>query len=236
MRPLAMDFRTDVRAQNIGDQFMFGPAILVNPVTEPGATSRDIYLPKAKWYDFWTGHAVDGGDDGRRRRAARPHSAVRSRRFDRPDGTGRASTPPRSRRIPSNCAFMRARTAVSLSTKTRTTTTTTKKARTRRFRSHWDDAAHTLTIGERQGHFPGMLENRNVPCRVCRRKPRSRHRSRRPRSRIKSWNIPANRSRSSANPFPTQWTWQRMPLRNLSGGSQCRVFLRIEVFCRSCSP
>jgi alpha-D-xyloside xylohydrolase len=40
MRPLAMDFRTDVRAQNIGDQFMYGPAFLVNPVTEPAATTR----------------------------------------------------------------------------------------------------------------------------------------------------------------------------------------------------
>jgi alpha-D-xyloside xylohydrolase len=39
MRPLVMDFaRTTVRAQNIGDQFLFGPAILVNPVTEAGAT------------------------------------------------------------------------------------------------------------------------------------------------------------------------------------------------------
>ena len=37
MRPLVMDFRADVRAQNIGDQFLLGPAILVNPVTEPGA-------------------------------------------------------------------------------------------------------------------------------------------------------------------------------------------------------
>ena len=25
---------------------------------------------------------------------------------------------------------------------------------------HWDDAGRTLTIGERKGQFPGMLENR----------------------------------------------------------------------------
>src|ERR1035438_8890902 len=61
MRPLAMDFRTDARALNIGDQFMYGPAFLVNPVTEPGATSRRLYLPKSKWYDFWTGQQVEGG-------------------------------------------------------------------------------------------------------------------------------------------------------------------------------
>jgi alpha-D-xyloside xylohydrolase len=52
MRPLVMDFRTDVRAQNTGDEFMYGPSFLVNPVTEAAATSRQVYLPDAKWYDF----------------------------------------------------------------------------------------------------------------------------------------------------------------------------------------
>jgi alpha-D-xyloside xylohydrolase len=61
MRPLVMDFRTDVRAQNIGDQFLYGPAFLVNPVTEPGAATRHLYLPKAQWYDFWSGKRLEGG-------------------------------------------------------------------------------------------------------------------------------------------------------------------------------
>src|SRR5664279_2695267 len=61
MRALAMDFRSDPRALNVGDQFMFGPALLVNPVTEPGADTRRMYLPKATWYDFWTGHKQTGG-------------------------------------------------------------------------------------------------------------------------------------------------------------------------------
>ena len=61
MRPLVMDFRTDPRAQNIGDQFMFGPGILVNPVTEPSANTRRMYLPKSLWYDFWTGQSQTGG-------------------------------------------------------------------------------------------------------------------------------------------------------------------------------
>ena len=60
MRPLVMDFRSDVRAQNTGDEYMLGPAILVSPVTEPGASSKHIYLPNAKWYDFWTGRTYDG--------------------------------------------------------------------------------------------------------------------------------------------------------------------------------
>lgn len=62
MRPLVMDFRTDVRAQNIGDEFLFGPAILVAPVTEQSARTRHLYLPGATWVDFWTGKTAAGGD------------------------------------------------------------------------------------------------------------------------------------------------------------------------------
>lgn len=61
MRPLVMDWRDDVEAQNTGDEFLFGPAILVSPVTTQGATSRRVYLPKATWYNFWTGARLDGG-------------------------------------------------------------------------------------------------------------------------------------------------------------------------------
>jgi alpha-D-xyloside xylohydrolase len=60
MRPLVMDYREDVRAQNIGDEFLFGPSILVAPVTEEEAVTRHLYLPKGKWYDFWSGAAIEG--------------------------------------------------------------------------------------------------------------------------------------------------------------------------------
>jgi alpha-D-xyloside xylohydrolase len=62
MRPLIMDWRTDEKVREIGDQFMFGPSILVNPVTQEGATSRPVYLPPSVgWYDFWTGEKLQGG-------------------------------------------------------------------------------------------------------------------------------------------------------------------------------
>lgn len=71
MRALTFDFRTDPKVYNIPDQYMFGPAFLVNPVTEQlytGANAvkvkntRDVYLPKAaQWYDFWTGKQYKGG-------------------------------------------------------------------------------------------------------------------------------------------------------------------------------
>lgn len=62
MRPLPMDFRADNKTWNDGTEFMFGPALLVAPVTEAGVTSRRVYLPKgAAWFDFWTGARVEGG-------------------------------------------------------------------------------------------------------------------------------------------------------------------------------
>ena len=61
MLSLVMDWRTNEKVWNIGDEFMFGPAILVSPVTQQGVTGRDVYLPPAgKWYDFWTGKSLNG--------------------------------------------------------------------------------------------------------------------------------------------------------------------------------
>jgi len=63
-RPLVMDWRKDPKTWNVGDQFMFGPAILVNPVLKQDATQRSVYLPGAPlWYDFWTGVSLKGGQD-----------------------------------------------------------------------------------------------------------------------------------------------------------------------------
>jgi len=62
MRPLVMDFRDDVKSRNVTDEYMFGPALLVNPVTTFQAHSRSVYLPVGwNWYDFWTGARALGG-------------------------------------------------------------------------------------------------------------------------------------------------------------------------------
>jgi len=60
-RPLLMDWRTDPKVWDVADEYMFGPAFLVSPVWQEGAHSRSVYLPDAKvWYDFWTGETVQG--------------------------------------------------------------------------------------------------------------------------------------------------------------------------------
>jgi alpha-D-xyloside xylohydrolase len=62
MRALFMDFGDDPAVAAIGDEYMLGPALLVAPVTEQGATSRSVYLPAgAEWYDFWTERRYAGG-------------------------------------------------------------------------------------------------------------------------------------------------------------------------------
>ena len=62
MRPLVMDFLGDKKVENIGDTYMFGPAFLVAPVYEYGARTREVYFPEAEgWYDFYNNKFIAGG-------------------------------------------------------------------------------------------------------------------------------------------------------------------------------
>lgn len=62
MRALFMDFPHDPNVADIRDEYMFGPAFLVAPVTEQGATSRKVYLPAGcDWYNYWTNERIEGG-------------------------------------------------------------------------------------------------------------------------------------------------------------------------------
>lgn len=74
LRALPFDFRSDPATYNLGNQFMFGPAFLVTPITRPMYYSagsqpltgvnktQSVYLPAgAGWYDFWTDQYLCGG-------------------------------------------------------------------------------------------------------------------------------------------------------------------------------
>jgi alpha-D-xyloside xylohydrolase len=62
MRPLWYDFPIDLSPANLADEFMLGPDLLVAPVTEQGAISRDVYLPEEPmWVEAWTGQEYQGG-------------------------------------------------------------------------------------------------------------------------------------------------------------------------------
>ena len=62
MRPLFYDFCGDKNVYDIGDEYMFGPDLLVAPVVELGARKRMVYLPEGcRWKDAGTGMVYDGG-------------------------------------------------------------------------------------------------------------------------------------------------------------------------------
>ena len=160
MRGLVMDFRSDPRSATIGDQFMYGPAFLVNPVTDPDVVTRQVYLPKGKWFDFWTGASVDGS-----------HATMAAAPLEK---------------LP---LFIRAGSIVPLGPEKEWSTEKPEDPiELRIYRGadgdftlyedendgynyekgvyasialHWDDAQQTLTIGARKGSFPGMLAERS---------------------------------------------------------------------------
>lgn len=61
VRPLLVDWPDDPIAWRVDDQYMFGPGLLVAPILDAGATSRRVYLPAGRWWDYWSGRTVDGG-------------------------------------------------------------------------------------------------------------------------------------------------------------------------------
>ena len=159
IRPLAMDFRKDTSALGQNFEYMFGPAILVAPVTEPNVRERNVYLPEStSWYDFWTGERSDGGR------------------------TIRTAAPPE--KIP---LFVRTGSIIPMGPMIQYSTEKSDPLEIRVYPGadgaftlyedendnydyekgicatidfSWNDKTHTLTIGQRQGNFAGMLETR----------------------------------------------------------------------------
>ncbi|XP_057203640.1 sucrase-isomaltase, intestinal [Triplophysa rosa] len=58
VRPMLHEFVTDETTWSIDKQFLWGPALLITPVLDPGATMVRGYVPNARWYDYHTGEAV----------------------------------------------------------------------------------------------------------------------------------------------------------------------------------
>lgn len=61
MRALVMDFSEDGNVRDIPDQWMFGPAFMVCPVSQYKARTRSVYFPEGGWYDLYTGQYIEGG-------------------------------------------------------------------------------------------------------------------------------------------------------------------------------
>ena len=60
VRPLLFEFEDDEETYDIDDEFMLGGWLLVAPVLREGARSREVYLPRGRWYDFWSDEVYEG--------------------------------------------------------------------------------------------------------------------------------------------------------------------------------
>jgi alpha-D-xyloside xylohydrolase len=161
MRPLAMDFRTDAAARDIGDQYMFGPALLVSPVTTYNARTRPVYLPKTAggWYDFWTGAVAVGGQTVQ---ASAPFDAI-------PVYVRAGSIVP----VGPELQYVAEKPADPITLhvyagadgaftlyEDQGLTYDYRKGELSEIPLRWTEATRTLSIGARQGAFPGMLTTR----------------------------------------------------------------------------
>ncbi len=159
MRPLVMDFRDDSVAADIADEYMFGSAFLVSPVTQPKATTRDVYLPKAGWVNFWTGEPTA---DGRHATVAAPQDQI-------PLFVRAGSIVPFGAEV----QFAREKPADQIELRVYrgadgNFTLYEDEGDNYHYEQgvyatipiHWNEARKTLTIGARAGEFPGMLKER----------------------------------------------------------------------------
>ncbi len=60
MRPIFWHYQEDSLAVAADDQFMLGPDFLVAPILRQGAVARAVYLPRGRWFNFWTGQRHRG--------------------------------------------------------------------------------------------------------------------------------------------------------------------------------
>lgn len=159
MRPLVMDFRDDSIARASTDEYLFGPAFLVSPVTTYRARERSVYLPAGDWYDFWTGRHVAGRQSIT---APAPYDAipvhVRAGSLV-PFGPELRHTGEKPADPVTIVVYAGADGHFNLYEDDGLTNAYEKGAYAQ-IPLSWDDAKGTLTIGKREGEFPGMLKER----------------------------------------------------------------------------
>jgi alpha-D-xyloside xylohydrolase len=161
MRALVMDFSKDAKVNNIGDQYMFGPALMVCPVYTYGAREREVYFPKTSgWYDFYTGKHISGGQQLKvqaayeriplyiREGAIIPYGPDMQYSDEKPAdkitlyvyaGQNGSFTLYEDEGVNYNY----------------------EKGKYATIPFTYDEATHSLTIGQRQGEFAGMLKERS---------------------------------------------------------------------------
>ena len=159
MRGLPMDFPGDPKVRDLSDQWMFGPALMPCPVYEYKARSRAVYFPEGGWYDFYTGAYIAGSQtltvDAPYERIPLYVRAGSIIPFG-PDMQWSDEKPADNIRL----YVYAGRDADFTLYEDDGVTYGYEKGAYATIPIHWDDASRTLTLGERKGSFPGMLETR----------------------------------------------------------------------------
>lgn len=172
IRPLVIDFADDKKVLDINDQYLFGKSLLVAPVTQSMYTkgehedyavtgSRELYLPAgAEWIDFWTGEPNVGGQTIRKESPIdimplyvrsgsilpigpevqyaeeKPWDSLEIRIYPGADGTFTLYEDEKDNYNYEQGLF----STITFS---------------------WDDSRNRLTISDREGSFPAMLQERS---------------------------------------------------------------------------
>jgi alpha-D-xyloside xylohydrolase len=162
MRGLIMDFHADNKVYEIADQYMFGPSLLINPVYAYKARTRDVYLPSTTgWYDFYTGAYLTGGQTVK---AVAPLDRI-------PVYVKEGSIIPVGPEIqyttekPADPLTLYVYTGKDASFTLYEDENINYNYEQGKYTSipfTYNEATKTLTIGERQGSFNGMLEKRTI--------------------------------------------------------------------------
>lgn len=161
MRPLVMDFPHDTAARALTDEYMFGPAFLVAPVTAYLARSRPVHLPATPggWFDFWSGTNLAGDADTD---AAAPYDAmplfVRAGAIV-PFGPELHYTDEKPADPITLFVYAGADGAFALY-EDDGVSYGYERGQFTRIPLRWQEATKTLTLGRREGSFPGMLVTR----------------------------------------------------------------------------
>lgn len=160
MRPMVMDFTSDINTRNLQDQYMFGPAFLVAPVYKYGARDRDVYFPGGElWYDFYTGSQIQGG---RTVKVDAPYETMPL--FVRggsiiPAGGDIQSTAEKSDE-PVTIAVYGGKDGEFVLYEDEGTNYNYEKGQFSKIRFDYNDKTNELTISDREGEYPGMDKNR----------------------------------------------------------------------------
>ncbi|HYW35862.1 MAG TPA: TIM-barrel domain-containing protein, partial [Balneolaceae bacterium] len=160
MRALPMDFPNDENVRDIRDEYMFGPDLLVNPVTSYKTRSRKVYLPQTKgWYNLNTGKFFDGGQNIS---AAAPYNRIPV--FVKagsilPIGPAEQYTGQKPQN-PITLYVYTGRDGHFTLYNDDGVSEDYKDGKYTKIPIHYIDQTHTLHIGKRQGSFQGMVKNR----------------------------------------------------------------------------